>query len=119
MVMRLRIPSPNWTDPVNPGKCIEFPPTRGDDPFFDDQLEAVQLCNGDVDGLICPLRHDCLIFALVNNCADGVWGGMLEHDRKNLRRHVRREDWGWHPPTDPEEYDPEDEDLEEDLDYDE
>ena len=34
----------------------------------------------------CPVREDCLEFALVTRQDDGVWGGMTETDRKRLRR---------------------------------
>ena len=101
--MVLRIPAPAWDgdgDPVKAGNCTRFPrPVPESDPWFDDQDEAIQVCNGDSGGRICPLREGCLLFALVNNESHGIWGGMHEHDRVRVRRTVPREEWGWQPPT--------------------
>lgn len=102
MVMRLRKNAPDWTANFNPekqAKCISFPPSRGNDPWYDEQDEAIQICNGDNDGVVCPMRHECLMFALTNNEAHGVWGGMYLEDRTRLRRFIKKKDWKWHPPT--------------------
>lgn len=102
MVMKLRIPSPDWTGLHNGGKvgkCVWIKPVSGYDPFFDDEDEAIHICNGFREEDICPLRHECLIFALVNNEADGIWGGTHPHDRKRLRHTVNRSEWEWQPPT--------------------
>ena len=34
----------------------------------------------------CPVRIECLVFALSNNERFGVWGGMTEAERKKIRR---------------------------------
>lgn len=34
---------------------------------------------------MCPVRAQCLEFALVNNELHGVWGGMATKDRQKLR----------------------------------
>ncbi len=34
----------------------------------------------------CPVRVDCLDFALVTNQEAGVWGGATEDERRRLRR---------------------------------
>jgi WhiB family transcriptional regulator, redox-sensing transcriptional regulator len=34
----------------------------------------------------CPVRADCLDFALVTNQEAGVWGGATEEERRRLRR---------------------------------
>jgi len=42
----------------------------------------------------CPVRLDCLIDALDNRIAFGVWGGMTERERRSLlRRHPDIESW--------------------------
>lgn len=103
MVMVLRIPAPPWDgdgDPKRAGKCTQFPrPMPNEDPWFDDHDEAIQVCNGDVDGRVCPLREQCLLFALVNNEFNGIWGGTYEHDRIRIRRTRPRDEWTWEPPT--------------------
>ncbi|MDH5313034.1 MAG: WhiB family transcriptional regulator, partial [Actinomycetota bacterium] len=45
---------------------------------------AIGICNG------CPVRADCLAWAL-DTCQDaGVWGGLGEEDRREIRRARRR-----------------------------
>jgi hypothetical protein len=74
------------------------------DPFFEDHSVAVDFCNGTFDGVVCPIRQECLEYALVNNCREGVWGGMSETARKALRRRwppantrEARPEWLWMP----------------------
>lgn len=79
MVLRLRQPAPNW----DLSKCKGF----GTAPWFDeDSGPAIEFCNGDADGVICPLREACLGFALLNNERFGVWGGTSEQDRRLTRK---------------------------------
>ncbi|MBA3652865.1 MAG: WhiB family transcriptional regulator [Actinobacteria bacterium] len=35
----------------------------------------------------CPVRDECLAFALEGGEKFGVWGGVSERDRRHLRRH--------------------------------
>jgi WhiB family redox-sensing transcriptional regulator len=45
---------------------------------------AIEICNG------CPVRAECLEWAL-DTCQDaGVWGGLGEEDRREIRRARRR-----------------------------
>jgi hypothetical protein len=107
MVLHLRGNAPDWER----ANCLGSAPHRepGEeevyDPWFDD-LEpepALDVCNGEIDGFVCPLRQQCLEFALYNNEKFGVWGGMTEQDRKIMRRIWRwnarllgpREEWVW------------------------
>lgn len=131
MVLRLRVPAPgNWRDAKCRGQVQRLP---GDedcyDPFFaempEDEQDAVDFCNGTIDGVPCPVRDACLIFALTNNERFGVWGGMTELARKALRkkwpwrggRQPRRE-WRWLPTAEaialvsPEDLAEEDSDIE-------
>ena len=39
---------------------------------------------------VCPVRLDCLQYALRSNQEYGVWGGYDEQERRNLRRRLRR-----------------------------
>jgi WhiB family redox-sensing transcriptional regulator len=41
---------------------------------------AIQICNQ------CPLRIACGTWALTNKVSDGIWGGLTEAQRKNLRK---------------------------------
>lgn len=112
MVMRLRIPAPRWFNDDHPEKeahCSKFPISREYDPWFgigESMDEAMDVCNGVTSGVVCPIRDKCLKFALTNNCSDGIWGGMYEHDRTALRRRDKKKDeawkeehWVWHAPT--------------------
>jgi WhiB family redox-sensing transcriptional regulator len=47
--------------------------------------DAVQVCNG------CPVRVDCLDYALTHNIVEGIWGGLTGRDRKAIRRKWREE----------------------------
>ena len=51
----------------------------------DDQRAAQELCKS------CPVQQDCLRFAIENREMYGIWGGMLEGDRRSLIRERRRE----------------------------
>jgi hypothetical protein len=90
LVLKLREESPDhrWSG----AKCIDFPATRQEDAFFDREFEedCVDLCNGTSDGLQCPLREQCMRFALVNGEKFGIWGGMSELSRLAvLKKHPR------------------------------
>lgn len=125
MVLRLRIAPPGkWQR----AKCRNIQITRDADPFFDDGMdEALVYCNGEADGVLCPIRHDCLIFALTNNLQFGVWGGCSELTRRALRKRwplqgkKPRPEWHWqteaeavegitHLLAEPDEQDDEDDD---------
>ena len=61
---------------------------RDSDPdvFFPDgeDVEAIarakEICAG------CPVRADCLAFAVELNQTDGIWGGRTSAERRRLRR---------------------------------
>ncbi|MFF8844238.1 WhiB family transcriptional regulator [Streptomyces sp. NPDC015127] len=40
----------------------------------------------------CPVREQCLAWALENGQATGVWGGLSEDERRSLTRRSRRRD---------------------------
>lgn len=110
MVLYSREHAPDWT--ANEAteleaKCRKLPiPRYKADPFFDDEELALTICNGEDNhaeyenaGIVCPLRTECLAFSLINHEGAGVWGGMLLHDRMDLKRNRPRRDWIWHAPT--------------------
>ncbi len=70
-------PQPNWQDEAN---CLGVDP----DLFFPERgastREAKEVCRG------CPVRLDCLEYALVNGEKFGIWGGLSERERRRLRR---------------------------------
>lgn len=107
MVLHLRGSAPDWEG----ANCLGTAPHRlpGEeevyDPWFDEfePEPALAVCNGEDGGPVCPLRQQCLEFALYNNEKFGVWGGMTEADRKTMRKIWRwnsrllgpREEWVW------------------------
>ena len=51
--------------------------------FADDDVSVMRakaLCAG------CPVRDDCLAFAIESNQSQGVWGGQAPAERAKLRR---------------------------------
>lgn len=56
--------------------------------FFPDSAvsapEAKRICN---DGGGCPVKSECLSYALRTGQGHGVWGGLTENERRKLRRH--------------------------------
>jgi hypothetical protein len=100
MVLKSRVPSPDWgagEDPDKEAKCRKFPLPKNhqieDDPWFHDMEEATPVCNGDYDGIVCPFREFCLYRALVNNEQFGVFGGLLPVQRRWIRREIPRDEW--------------------------
>jgi hypothetical protein len=107
MVLHLRTPAPgNWEQAKCAGTVRRGPDDEVYDPFFDlDEADAIEFCN---DNGQCPIRDQCLLFALTNNEKSGVWGGTSELDRKALRKRwpltqrgrntEPRPEWRWFPP---------------------
>lgn len=98
MVLHLRIGAPDdWADP----KCEGMLANTDYDPFFEDMEEALDFCNGVWDGRVCPIREQCLLFALTNNEKFGVWGGTSELTRRAIRKRwplkgrEPRPEWHW------------------------
>ncbi|MET8127478.1 WhiB family transcriptional regulator [Streptomyces sp. NPDC005231] len=66
------------------GTCHGMDPEDADAVFFpgprdhEDIAEAKELCGW------CPVRRDCLNFALENVLKEGVWGGLTEAERRPL-----------------------------------
>lgn len=63
--------------------CADLPvemfyPSRGED-----HRPAKAVCAR------CPVRAECLRFALVNRENHGVWGGLSERERRRIRRSAR------------------------------
>ena len=54
--------------------AIWFPDTE------DEIARAVRFCDS------CPVREQCLEFALETRQVDGVWGGLTEPERRRARR---------------------------------
>lgn len=61
--------------------------------FFPDRgastKEAKDICNG------CPVKEECLDYALMNGEKFGIWGGYSERERRRIKRklNVTRPEW--------------------------
>lgn len=100
MVLKSRIPAPDWSandNPDNEALCRKFPlPTHHDtenDPWFHDMEEASHICNGTYSDSVCPFRERCLHISLINNEGSGVFGGLLPVQRKWIRKNVPKAIW--------------------------
>ena len=49
--------------------------------------EAKQICKQ------CPVRMECLVYALEGPIDHGIWGGMTERERRRFRRQAGAEGW--------------------------
>lgn len=38
---------------------------------------------------VCPVRDECLQYAIATNQTEGVWGGLSAPERRRLRRRIR------------------------------
>jgi hypothetical protein len=102
VVLKLRTEVPQqWEN----AKCLAVTVSQDYDPFFsedeEDIQEAVSYCNGEADGIVCPIREQCLLFALTNNEKYGIWGGCDEITRRAIRKKFpsrggkSNKDWKW------------------------
>ena len=61
-------------------KCLDADPET----FFPEKggstREAKRICTH------CPVRNECLDYALDNDERFGIWGGLSERERRKLRR---------------------------------
>jgi WhiB family redox-sensing transcriptional regulator len=78
--------TPAWTDPASSAEewrldalCAETDPEA----FFPEKggstRDAKRVCTG------CPVRAQCLEFALANDERFGIWGGLSERERRRVR----------------------------------
>ena len=74
---------PPWQDQA---LCAETDP----DAFFPEKggstSDAKKVCQN------CPVRAECLEYALEHDERFGIWGGLSEPERRKIRRQRRRED---------------------------
>lgn len=73
------------------GKCnsVEYTP----DLFFPDRgastAGAKAVCAG------CPVKQQCLEYALMNGEKFGIWGGESERDRRKIKKRLNQRSPGW------------------------
>lgn len=62
-----------------------FFPIGGTGPAVEQIERAKAIC------AVCPVRDDCLEFALATNQPAGIFGGLTEDERRSLRRRRARQ----------------------------
>lgn len=101
MVLKSRVKAPDWSADANPdkeAKCRKHPLPKNNvvnaetDPWFYAEAEAAVICNGELDGRVCPFRERCLYGALENNEQSGVFGGLTPRQRRWIRKDARAEE---------------------------
>jgi WhiB family redox-sensing transcriptional regulator len=53
--------------------------------------KAKGICWGDDGGPECPVRRECLWYAIEQDDTHGIWGGMSHRERSHLWRRYQRE----------------------------
>lgn len=86
------VPPPAGAGWAMSGLCRLLPPHLFDRVFFPGRGQntslAKRICNGDpYRRPPCPVRDECLEFALARN-DPGVWGGTSENERRTMRRSI-------------------------------
>ena len=79
---RITTPDPDWRQLA---ACRHadpelFFPLSASGPSLDQITQAKAICAG------CPVRRQCLMFALDTRQGHGVWGGMSEEERRPRAR---------------------------------
>lgn len=62
------------------GACARFDPDLWFSPGALEHKEAKRICRS------CPVRRECLAYALDTPIDHGVWGGLTERERRSYRR---------------------------------
>jgi WhiB family redox-sensing transcriptional regulator len=75
--MTLLLSELEWRAEAN---CSGFDPDLWFAPGALEHKEAKRICRS------CPVRRECLSYALETPVDHGVWGGMTERERRSFRR---------------------------------
>jgi WhiB family redox-sensing transcriptional regulator len=75
---------PHFLDHATDTPCRQHPhlfvDSKRTTPLKDDTAAAKELCDR------CPVRTQCLEYAIVNDFRDGIWGGLTAAERDDLAR---------------------------------
>lgn len=69
------------------GECAERDPDLWFAPGAAEHKEAKRICRG------CPVRFQCLEYAMDTPVDHGVWGGLTERERRRWRRLAGARGW--------------------------
>jgi WhiB family redox-sensing transcriptional regulator len=84
------VPSTDWLEQA---RCASvdpdlFFPLGSTGPFVEQITAAKAICR------LCPVKRECLQWALETDQQAGIWGGLTEDERRTRRRTARREGIG-------------------------
>jgi WhiB family redox-sensing transcriptional regulator len=82
------IDTPTWWSRA---RCLSADPVLFFPEIGGSTREGKAVCNG-VQGVRgpCPVRDECLAFAFENRQHFGIWGGLSENERQELKRRERQ-----------------------------
>lgn len=72
------------------GACLGLEPELADRLFFPGQADHAEMREAKRICATCPVKTDCLEFAVTTNQDCGIWGGTSEAERRRIRRRRRR-----------------------------
>ena len=75
-------PDLDW---MQEGHCRHYPPAA----FFPSDGAGVEIARGICED--CPVRHECLEYALAERVDHGVWGGCSERQRRRILKRRRQD----------------------------
>lgn len=61
------------------------------DAFFPMSEDVEAVADAKAACFSCPVRDDCLQFALATNQTEGIWGGHTPTERRRIRRRMMEE----------------------------
>ena len=67
--------------------CSRFDPNLFFSPGAVEHKVAKRVCRD------CPVRKECLVYALEIPIDHGIWGGLTERERRRFRRKAPNGDW--------------------------
>lgn len=78
-----------WPDWFSQAECKDLPPEYF---FLDDELRSKEqdLPGRPVCWRICPVREQCLEYALTENLDQGIFGGIVSKRRSRMKGKLRR-----------------------------
>ena len=81
---RQEVREPEREDWRDDAECVRHP---GEVDFFPERGESVRAAKAVCAQ--CPVKTECLEYAMQWNHLSGVWGGLSERERRQLRRRRR------------------------------
>lgn len=73
--------SPEWMDR---GRCLGDDPEEWFPESWNDDSHALRICAE------CPVKRQCLEYAMTQAIPDGIWGGIAPAGRARMRLEARR-----------------------------